>query len=290
MLRKFQIINPEFTLYLITRVIFTSGMKMVPVLLGWYLYETTGSKLALGILGLSEVIPAILLALPAGVKVDSSPKRSLILKCLGAYTLITVLLCLVTADSFVPVNLSYTKEYFIYFLVGLTGWARAYMSPSFSAIIAQLVPQEALVHAASVNSMSWLIAAIIGPTLAGLLIGFLEISVSFLVVTIFLLIALFIFRNIKEKEVSYDKGKTRTWHSVLEGLRFVRDQKALFGAMGLDMFAVLFGGAVALLPVFAKDILQVGPQAFGLLLSATYLGNFLAILYLTKYPLAKRQG
>ncbi len=265
-------------------------MKMVPVLLGWYLYETTGSKLALGILGLSEVIPAILLALPAGVKVDSSPKRSLILKCLGAYTLITVLLCLVTADSFVPVNLSYTKEYFIYFLVGLTGWARAYMSPSFSAIIAQLVPQEALVHAASVNSMSWLIAAIIGPTLAGLLIGFLEISVSFLVVTIFLLIALFIFRNIKEKEVSYDKGKTRTWHSVLEGLRFVRDQKALFGAMGLDMFAVLFGGAVALLPVFAKDILQVGPQAFGLLLSATYLGNFLAILYLTKYPLAKRQG
>jgi MFS family permease len=93
-----------------------------------------------------------------------------------------------------------------------------------------------------------------------------------------------------KKQISYDKGKSRTWESVKEGVDFVWKQKALLGAMGLDMFAVLFGGAIALLPVFAKDILQLGPQAFGLLMSATYLGNFIAIFFLTKYPLINRQG
>ena len=265
-------------------------MKMVPVLLGWYLYELTGSKLALGILGLSEVLPAIILSLPAGVKVDSSPKRTLILRCLILYIIIMIVLYLVTSTEFIPTTHSYSKEYLIYFLVGITGIVRAYMSPAFSAIIAQLVPPKSLVQAASVNSMSWLIAAIIGPTIAGFMIGFLETSASFLVITAFLIISYIIFMNITEKGVSYDKGKTRTWHSMLEGVRFVRDQKALLGAMGLDMFAVLFGGAIALLPVFAKDILNVGPQEFGLLMSATYLGNFMAILYLTRYPLQNRQG
>ncbi|MBK8514932.1 MAG: MFS transporter [Saprospiraceae bacterium] len=265
-------------------------MKMVPVLLGWYLYELTGSKLALGILGLSEVLPAIILSLPAGVKVDSSPKRTLILRCLILYIIIMIVLYLVTSTEFIPTTHSYSKEYLIYFLVGITGIVRAYMSPAFSAIIAQLVPPKSLVQAASVNSMSWLIAAIIGPTIAGFMIGFLETSASFLVITAFLITSYIIFMNITEKGVSYDKGKTRTWHSMLEGVRFVRDQKALLGAMGLDMFAVLFGGAIALLPVFAKDILNVGPQEFGLLMSATYLGNFMAILYLTRYPLQNRQG
>ena len=98
------IINREFTLLLATRVIFTSGMKMVPVLLGWYLYELTGSKLALGVLGLSEVVPAILFALPAGVKVDSSPKRSLILACLAAYVATMAAFWAVTSGSFTNIE------------------------------------------------------------------------------------------------------------------------------------------------------------------------------------------
>lgn len=265
-------------------------MKMVPVLLGWYLYTLTESKLALGILGLSEVIPAILLALPAGVKVDSSPKRSLILTCLVSYVVIMLMFFIVTADNVLPPSFTSYKAYIIYVLVGLTGWVRAYISPSFSAIIAQLVPAKDLVHAASVNSMSWLIAAIIGPTVAGFMIGFLDISASFIIVAACLIISYFTFRLVTEKTVSYSKGKIRTWQSVQEGLLFVKNQKALFGAMGVDMFAVLFGGAIALLPVFAKDILHVGPQAYGLLLSMTYFGNFIAIFYLTKYPLLGKQG
>jgi MFS family permease len=265
-------------------------MKMVPVLLGWYLYELTGSKLALGILGLSEVIPAILLALPAGVKVDSTPKRALILRCLGAYVLIMIAFALVTSDLILVTLDKKSIEYLVYFLVGLTGWARAYISPAYSAILAQLVPSESLVKAASVNSMSWLIAAVTGPFLAGFMIGIMETSASFILVSLLIVISFAVFYLVAEKQVSYDKGKTRTFESVREGLDFVWKQKALMGTMGLDMFAVLFGGAIALLPVFAKDILHVGPQAFGLLMSATYLGNFLAIMYLTKYPLKGKQG
>ncbi|MFZ1749884.1 MAG: MFS transporter [Saprospiraceae bacterium] len=283
------IINREFTIFLITRVIFTSGMKMVPVLLGWYLYELTGSKLALGILGLSEVIPAILLALPAGVKVDASPKRTLILTCLTAYIGISLFFALVTVKSDMLFNLK-VKEYLIYGLVGLTGLVRAFISPSFSAIIAQLVKPIELVKAASINSMSWLIAAVIGPMLAGFMVGIWQVSTSFILIAVLMVISILTFRLISEKVVSYDKGKVRTWESVKEGIDFVVQQRALFGAMTLDMFAVLFGGALALLPVFAKDILEVGPQGFGLLMSATYFGNFMAIFYLTKYPLRDRQG
>ena len=254
-------------------------MKMIPVLLGWYLYELTGSKLALGMLGLSEVIPAILFALPAGVKVDTSAKKSLIKKCISGYIIILIMMLYVISEySLFKDSITFT-QYLIFILVGLTGWLRAYISPSFSAIIAQLVPQDSLVQAASVNSMTWLLAAVIGPALSGMMIGFFSISFSSIFAIALMIIAVFIFNHISEKEVSYDPGKTRTWHSVLEGLRFVHSQKALLGAMGLDMFAVLFGGVTALLPVFAKDILLIGPQAFGLLMAATYLGNFLAILF-----------
>lgn len=263
---------------------------MVPVLLGWYLYEISGSKLALGLLGLSEVIPAIFFALPAGVKVDSSAKKSLILKCIAAY-IVVLLLMLWTTSSYFNFSLSVMlKQSLIFILVGFTGWIRAYISPSFSAIIAQLVPSDALIKAASVNSMTWLLSAVLGPSVAGFMIGYLNISFAFILAISLQILAFGLFNRIGEKEITYSRGNTRTWQSVMEGLRFVYDKKALLGAMGLDMFAVLFGGVIALLPVFAKDILHIGPQAFGLLMAATYLGNFLAILYLTKYPLVGRQG
>jgi len=286
---RLQVINKEFTFLLISRIVFTSGMKMVPVLLGWYLYELTGSKLALGILGLSEVIPAVLLALPAGVRVDSSPKKALILKCLLAYIGIALAFAAVTSELSGALS-STQRTFIIYGIVGLTGLVRAYISPSFSAIIAQIVQPDELVKAASLNSMSWLIAAVMGPLLAGFMVGFWQVSFSFILISFLMIITFFIFSQIGEKQISYDKGKSRTWESVKEGVDFVWKQKALLGAMGLDMFAVLFGGAIALLPVFAKDILQLGPQAFGLLMSATYLGNFIAIFFLTKYPLINRQG
>ncbi|MBK9737804.1 MAG: MFS transporter [Saprospiraceae bacterium] len=289
-LEKFLIVNREFTFFLAARVLVTCGIKMVPVLLGWHLYELTGSKLSLGILGLSEVVPAILFALPAGVKVDTSDKRSLILNCLLGYLVVIVLFFLLTSSyltSWFNVN---STVYLIYGLVALTGWIRAYYSPASSAIIAQLVSTEQLVKAATTNSMSWLAAAIAGPLIGGLLIGFLDVSGAFIIIGVLVIISILIFSFITPKLVTYNKGNTRTWESVKEGLHFVYNQKALLGSMGLDMFAVLFGGAIALLPVFAKDILFVGPQGFGVLMAATYLGNFIALLYFSVKPLEEKQG
>ncbi|MBL0100417.1 MAG: MFS transporter [Saprospiraceae bacterium] len=129
--RKWQILNKEFTFFLVTRLLFTMGMKMVPVLLGWYLYEKTGSKMALGMLGLSEVIPAMLLALPAGVKADTSPKRALILKCLASYLIVTLAFALITSAWMSSLKMDYII-YTIYLLVGLTGFESLYFASIFS--------------------------------------------------------------------------------------------------------------------------------------------------------------
>lgn len=285
-----RIINEEFTWFLVTRTLFTIGIRMTTVLLGWYLYELTGSKLALGILGLSEVIPAISLALPAGVKVDTSNKKNLIMTCLGGYLLAMVVFAIITRSAVVDALGAHTVEYLIYLMVAITGLVRAYISPAFSAFIAQMVTKDQLVQAATTTSMTWLVAAMIGPFLAGILIGVVGVTFSFALVAVFIILSMLAFAQIESKPITYQKGSTKTWDSVKEGLTFVFKQKALLGAMGLDMFAVLFGGVVALLPVFAKDILHVGPQGFGILMSATYLGNFIALLYFANRPLKGKQG
>lgn len=288
--KKFIVVNQEFTWFLFGRVLFIAGLRMTPVLLGWRLYELTGSKLALGIVGLSEVIPAILLALPAGVKVDRSNKRNLIVTCMLLYLLLMICLLLITGPWSTNFLSTQKITWVIYGIIFCTGVVRAYSGPSFNAFLAQVVPQESLVKAASVNSMAWLIAAVIGPALAGLLMGYTNVTTAFSVECSLILLGFLLFRQISPKPVSWQPGNQKTWEGVKEGLRFVIQQKALLGAMSLDMFAVLFGGAIALLPAFAVDILQVGPQGLGWLTAATYLGNFIAIAFLTYKPLKGGQG
>ena len=285
------IINVEFTWFAIARFLFIAGLRMSPVLLGWKLYEVTGSKLSIGILGLSEVIPAVLLALPAGVKVDRSNKQRLISICMALYFLLMIGLLIVTSQWFTSSS-KQSIQWLIYGLVFCTGVIRAYSSPAINAFLAQLVPQESLVRAISINSMTWLIAAVAGPALAGLLLGYANITVAFIISCSAIFIALLIFQLIKAKPVSWQPGKTTTWEGVKEGLNFVlhKKQRALLSAISLDMFAVLFGGAVGILPVFAVDILQIGPEKLGWLYAATYLGNFIAIALLISNPLKNKQG
>lgn len=284
------IINHEFTWYAIARFLFITGLRMSPVLLGWRLYELTGSKLSIGILGLSEVIPAIALALPAGVKVDRSNKHKLISICIALYFFLILGLLLVTSAWFEMQGSKKIIEWSIYALVFGTGVVRAYSGPAFNSFMAQLVPGTSLVKAVSINSMVWLTAAVIGPASAGLLMGYANISIAFIIACSFILAGFLIFQKIQPKPVSWQPGNGKTWDGVKEGLRFVFRQKALLGAMSLDMFAVLFGGAAGLLPVFAIDILEIGPQSLGWLVAATYIGNFIAIGWLIKKPLKNKQG
>ena len=284
------VINSEFTWFITARVLFIAGLRMAPVLLGWRLYEITGSKLSLGILGLSEVIPAIALALPAGVKVDKSNKHKLLSICIAIYFLLMLGLMFVTSKWFEQHFSPSLSEWSIYALIFGTGVVRAFSGAAFNSFLAQLVPQSSLVKAVSVNSMVWLIAAVTGPAVAGILMGYTNITIAFAFVCSFVFVSFFVFQRIKPKPVSWKPGTQRTWDSVKDGLRFVFHNKALLGAMSLDMFAVLFGGAAALLPVFAVDILHIGPQGLGWLVSATYLGNFIAIGILTLKPIKRHQG
>src|SRR6185503_12551309 len=279
----------EFSIFAIARFLFIAGLRMSPVLLGWKLYEVTGSKLSIGILGLSEVIPAVLLALPAGVKVDRSNKHRLISICMALYFVLMVGLLIVTSQWFASSS-KQQIQWLIYGLVFCTGVIRAYSSPAINAFLDQLVPQESLVRAISINSMTWLIAAVTGPALAGLLLGYTNITVAFSITCVAIVAAIVIFQLIKEKPVSWQPGKTKTWEGVKEGLRFVWHQKALLSAISLDMFAVLFGGVIGILPAFAVDILKIGPEKYGWLNSATYLGNFIAIALLISKPIKRKQG
>jgi MFS family permease len=283
-------INKEFSWFIIARILFIAGLRMTPVLLGWRLYQITGSLLSLGILGLAEVIPAISLALPAGVKVDKSNKHRLLSVCIILYFLLMLGLLFVTSHWMQQNSSAKIIEWSIYALVFGTGAVRAFTGSAFNSFLVQLIPSEKMVKAISVNSMVWLVAAVAGPAVAGLLIGYTNITIAFSIVCALILIAFFLFQKIKSKPVSWKPGNQKTWDAVKEGLRFVFHQKALLGAMSLDMFAVLFGGATALLPAFANDILHVGPQGLGWLVAATYLGNFIAIAWLTTHPLKKKQG
>jgi MFS family permease len=284
------VINKEFTWFIIARILFIAGLRMTPVLLGWHLYELTGSKLSLGVLGLSEVIPAIALALPAGVKVDKSNKHRLLSICILLYLLLMLGLLFVTSPWMQENSSRTVIEWSIYALVFGTGVVRAYSGSAFNSFLVQLIPSSSLIKAVSINSMVWLMAAVAGPALAGILIGYANITVAFSIGCGLIVIAFFLFQKIKPKPISWNPGNSKTWDAVKEGLRFVFRQKALLGAMSLDMFAVLFGGATALLPAFASDILHVGPQSLGWLVAATYIGNFVAIAWLTSRPMKKKQG
>jgi MFS family permease len=283
-------INKEYQSFLLTRFIYICGIKMTPTILGWKLYEMTGSKLALGILGLSEVVPAVLLALPAGVKIDRSDKHKLMSYCLMAYLAIMLFLLYITSSNFVKLGSTAVISNLIFFGVFLTGAVRAYSSPTLSAFIPQLVNPDDLVRAASLSSMAYLMESISGPIIAGLLIGVSSVTNAFIVVCVLISAGLVNWYRIKPKPVIWGDTTKKTWEGVKEGLVYVYHQKILLGSMTLDMLAVLFGGAIALLPVFAKDILMVGSTGFGILMAATYAGNFSAILYLTARPIQSNQG
>jgi MFS family permease len=206
------------------------------------------------------------------------------------YFILMLLLLLITSSWMLQATSAKTMEWCIYGVVFCTGLTRAYSGAGFNSFLSQLVPRENLVRAVSVNSMVWLIAAVIGPATSGILMGYTNITVAFVLVCVLVGSSVIVFSGIKPKPITWKPGNARTWESVKEGLRFVFNNKPLLGAMVLDMFAVLFGGAAALLPVFATDILEVGPIGLGWLVAATYMGNFIAIARLTLRPLRAKQG
>ena len=271
------------------RFIFIMGLRMTGTVIGWWIYLLTNSPLALGMVGLSEVIPALSLALYAGHYIDISEKRKLLLKCVLLYTACIIALIFLSSGFAIKSYTPWTIAVSICLVIAATGAIRAFSGPTFSAMIAQIVPVEQLPAAASISSATWLVGSIVGHAAGGFFIAYLGINNTFFMILGFVLTGFILLRNLTIKPILH-KAATNTWASVKEGINYVFKTKEILGAMSLDLFAVLFGGAVALVPVFAKDILHVGPIGFGWLNAAADIGAIIMVTFLTFKPLQKRQG
>lgn len=280
---------PEFKNFIAGRFVYIMGIRMTGTVIGWWMYLLTNSTLALGFVGLSEVVPALMLALYAGHHIDRTEKRQLLLKCIMLYTVCIFLLVFLSMKFTSAVLNNWTIAILICCVIAGTGAIRAFSGPTFSAMISQIVPKEMLSTATSISSASWLTASILGHAMGGFLIAFIGINYTFVVILLFVSSAYFLLGRLSAKPVFVTSAK-KTWQSVKEGIDFVFKTKELLGALSLDLFAVLFGGAVALVPVFAKDILHIGPMGFGWLNAASDIGSILMVTYLTLWPLKNKQG
>jgi MFS family permease len=259
-------------------------------LVGWWIYDLTNDPFAIGLIGLSEVVPAVSMALYAGHVIDISEKRKLLLKGIFSYALVALLL-LALSTTFTSRYLSNSQIAIgIYILFFFTGIIRSFTGPVFSAMLAMVVPRNLLQNATTWSQGSWLAASVTGHATGGFLIAFLGITGTFIVICCLLITGFFVLTRLKSKPAFRQNDEKRTWESVKEGLRFVYRTKEILAAFSLDMFAVLFGGAVAMVPVYARDILAIGPVGFGWLNAAIDIGAVCSVILLTVTPLKKAQG
>jgi MFS family permease len=261
---------------------------MMSTLVGWWVYELTKDPFAIGLVGLSEVVPALSLALYSGHVIDISEKRRLLLKGVFGYICAgSALLFLATPFIHNRVS-SNTIAYCIYGVIFCTGIIRSFSGPIFSTLIAMTVPRQYLQNATTWSQASWLSASVTGHAMGGFLIALFGHMGTMIVICSLMIAAFFILSRMKPKAPMQKSG--RTWESVKEGLRFVFRTKELLAAFSLDMFAILFGGVQAMIPVYAKDILKVDPIGFGWLNAAIDIGSITVVVLLTIAPLKKAQG
>lgn len=272
------------------RFAFIMALRMMGTLVGWWIYQLTKDPFAIGLIGLSEVIPALSMALYSGHVIDISEKRRLLLKGVFFYTCAAVILLALSTSSVSDRISNHYIAYCIYAVIFCTGIIRSFTGPVFSALIAPIVPRSHLQNATTWSQGTWLSASVTGHATGGFLIGFFGNTITLSVIVTLLVVGFVALSRIKPKPPQELKGEKKTWESVKEGLRFVFRTKELLGAMALDMFAVLFGGAVAMVPVYASDILKVGPEGFGWLNAASDIGSILIVVMLTIAPLRKAQG
>ena len=265
--------NPDFFRYLIARFIASFGMQMLVVAVDWELYERTGSALALGFVGLALMIPMFLCTLPSGHVADTYNRKKIILTTTFILALASLALALVSKFTAAQDILHF--ETLIYSLLVVIGATRTFLWPASAAYVASLVPREQLSRAVTFNSGAFQLSSVLGPAVAGLLIWLTKgawIIYAFNALAAF--VCFFLVLAIKH-EHKVPPREPVTFRSLITGFHFVYHNKIILGTITLDMFAVLLGGAVSLLPIYAKDILASGPNGLGLLRAAMPIGAVL---------------
>jgi MFS family permease len=284
------LLEPEYRLYILSRFLYIMGLRMVTTVVAYKLFQLTKDSFSIGLVGLSEFIPVFTLALYAGHVIDRSDKRTLLLKGIFSYALCVLALVFITSPYAEKTLNRKAMELSIYGVIFFTGMVRAFAGPTSNAIVAQLVPRNALKYASNISSSTWLGASILGHASAGFFIAWFGVHTTFYIILFYVLLACLFICRISKKPIAHTNVALGAWDSVKEGLRYVFNHKVMLGAISLDLFAVLFGGAVALIPEFAERILKVGPIGFGWLNAAIDIGSVIMIIAMTFKPIQKKQG
>ncbi len=278
----------EFRFYLSARLLVTIATQIQAVVVGWQMYEITKDPLSLGLIGLAEAIPSIAVALVAGYFADIFNRKKIILFAYSVLFLCSASLLLFTTNlTTVLTDFGGTPIYAVIFISGI---ARGFMVPATFGFFSQIVPKELIPNGAAWSSTIWQSAAVFGPALGGLLYGFFGITVTYTVDALLVLFAIFSVTLIASKPVPKHEVKLSLADNLTSGIKFVFSNQIILSAITLDLFAVLFGGAVALLPIFASDILKVGPEGLGVLRAAPAVGAVLMALYLAHNPPKSNAG
>ena len=281
---------PEFRSYIISRFFFIFVLNMQATLISWTIYDITKDPFSIGLIGLVEFVPAFAMAFYAGYVIDKNDKRKLLIYSFAGNLILTMAFAMITSDFSVQQFSKQTILLIIYMIVFFTGIARAFSGPTSFALVSQLIPKEELPAAITWHSGSWQVAAVSGPALGGILYATLGLTNTFFLMIFLLVVAVTGSFFISPKPVSTPLREETIIQSIRQGFSFIWHSKEVLGALSLDLFAVFFGGAVALLPYFSDVILKSGPQGLGMLRSAPALGAVAVLLWLTFSPLKRKQG
>ena len=276
----------EFRWYIVSLFAMTLGSQLQAVVVGWQVYSITHDPLALGLIGLAEALPFIAVALPAGYLADRLNRRTVAVAGLAVLAMCAVALLVLSLGG-VLARVGVTPIYVIIFASGI---ARSLLQPARQALSAELVPREHLQNAIAWRSSSWQIAAVVGPAAGGLLYGFSGAVAAYSVDVALMFCALAGMLTLRYERGEWKPSVQSLGTDLLVGLRFVLSQPVILGAMSLDLFSVFLGGAEALLPVFASEVLHVGPQGLGVLRAAPAAGAVTMGLFLAHRRPFERAG
>ena len=285
----------DFRSYVGMRFCFTFAYQMQAVVIGFYIYQITKSVFALGLVGLCEAIPAIGIALYGGYIADKSEKRKMLLIIFAMVIITSSVMFTVTLKSMSGIIHTSWIVPIIYSMIFCNGIARAFYGPATFTVYAHSIPKEVYPNGSTWSSSSWQIASIVGPATGGLIYGYADkiipgltgITATFAVIILFLIISLVLVFMLRKYPPVFIP-KESIWKSLSEGIHFVFHNKMMIGAMSLDLFSVFFGGAVALLPVFANEILKVGAEGLGIMRATSSLGAVLTMLAMARFsPMGK---
>jgi MFS family permease len=270
-----------FALFFVMRVLSAMATQVVAVAVGWQVYDLTRNPAHLGLIGLFQFAPALLLVLVTGAAADRFNRRMITAVCLAGEGLCTAAILFLTWQGTINIGT-------IFVLLILFGICRAFVNPATQSLVPNLVPGKELSSAIALSTSSWEVATIAGPAIGGLLYGIgpeVAYGAAF-VLFLFAAASVALIPKPPQKTVAIPPS----WRSLSAGLRYIRGEKVVFGAITLDLFVVLLGGVIALLPVYARDILYVGPWGLGLMHSAMGVGSLGMALYLTSRPIRDHAG